>query len=1428
MPEPTEKLGWDSFHPAVRGWFEETFDRPTSTQLEGWRAVSAGRSVLVAAPTGSGKTLAAFLAAIDELAKRAERRELEDGVQIVYVSPLRALSNDIRRNLEAPLEAINARLRAGGIQQELTAGLRTGDTTSSERSRMTRKPPHILVTTPESLYILLGSDGGRGMLRSAGTVIVDEIHAVAPDKRGAHLSLTLERLEELAARPLVRVGLSATQKPIELVADFLTGARRPRAHIVDAGLAREIDLSVEVTGSPLTPVMSAEHMDEVYDRLAELVAGHRTTLVFANTRRETERLVKNLGERIGRDLVSSHHGSMSRERRFEAEQGLKSGELRAIVATASLELGIDIGHVDLVCQVGSVRAIGTLVQRIGRSGHHVGGTPKGRIFPLTLDELVESTALVDAVRRGELDTVTLYESPLDILAQHVVAAVGARDWEESELFEVVRGSFSFRDLTRERFEEVLEMLADGYATRRGRRSALIHWDQINGRIRARRGTRLVALTSGGAIPERADYRVVLDHDETVVGTLDEDFAIESMPGDVFQLGNSSWMIARVDSRRGQVRVHDARGKPPSIPFWFGEAPGRTHELSIAVSRVRNEVDRRLRTDAEGNVDVSDAIAWARSDVGLDDSCAEQLVGYLATAREALGAMPTREKIVVERFFDEAGNTHLVLHSPHGSRLNRAWGLALRKRFCRQFNFELQAAANEDSVILSMGPTHSFPLEEVFDFLNPRVVRTVLIQALLDSPMFGTRWRWNLNRSLAVPRFRGGRKNPPQLQRMQAEDFLAVVFPDQLACLENIAGDREVPDHPMVDQTIEDCLREAMDVEQLEAVLEGIETGEVVTLARDLREPSPLAHQIINARPYAYLDDAPLEERRTQAILTRGLLDPNLVGDLAALDTAAVDAVRDESRLDARDADELHDAIVCRGYLTDEEIPTDLEPKVRALVQQRRIGRVERGRGLWVAAERSLEMRAAFPDSEVSVQPPARFADAAWTQHQGLTELLRSRLEYLPAVTARRFADELGVDLATVEATLMGLEAQGFVFRGHFDIRLAEEQWCERGLLARIHRYTLARLRREIEPVTPADFMRFLFEWQHVASESQMRGPDGLAKVLEQLSGVDAAAGAWETEILPARVEHYDPTWLDMACLSGRFSWGRIRGGGGGRSPMRSSPIAVMLRDEVALFSEPRSEPDLSAPARKVASVLDEHGAAFFGDLVSRSGTLKSRVEEGLGELVASGVVTADSFSGLRALLVPTNKRPKFGRMASLVGSYSVENAGRWSFFERRGPEALSDDELERVARRLLDRWGVVFRALTSHETQLPWRKLAQCYRAMEARGEVRGGRFVNGFVGEQYALPEAVGKLRSVRRLGPTGELVAINGCDPLNLTGVVVGDGRVNAVATNRVVYRDGVPVAAIEGGDLRRFTDEPIEHLDRIARRVPGAPRVRSYMQS
>ncbi|HEX6133596.1 MAG TPA: DEAD/DEAH box helicase [Longimicrobiales bacterium] len=1435
-----------AFHPVIRQWWQEHIaNEPTRAQVRGWDAIRSGRDTLIAAPTGSGKTLAAFLHSIDDLLREGlANGGLPDEVRVIYVSPLKALSADIHRNLAEPRREIRRLAEAAGLPPvRITAATRSGDTTQSERAAMLRTPPHILVTTPESLYLLLTAERSREMLRTARTVIVDEIHAVIETRRGAHLALSLERLDHVAGRRLQRIGLSATQTPIEQVAEFLSGGGL-RAEIVDEGHIRDLDLGLEVTPSPLEAVMSAEVWGEIYDRLTQLVDQHRTTIVFVNTRRLAERVAMHLSERLGEAAVAAHHGSLAKEIRLDAEDRLKGGSLRVLVATASLELGIDIGHVDLVCQLGSPRRIAAFLQRVGRSGHTVHGRPRGRLFPLSRDDLVESAALLHAVRRGELDRIIIPPQPTDVLAQQIVAEAAAEEWHEDALYGMVTRAYPYAQLSRNDFDEIVRMLARGISTHRGRRGALVHHDAVNGRVRGRKSARLLAITSGGAIPDVSDYRVILEPDNTFIGTVNEDFAVESMAGDVFQLGNTSWRVLKIET--GVMRVADAHGEPPSIPFWFGEAPARSDELSAAVGALRAEIDARLG-DCAGGIVLSAherAVTWLVDELRLPRAAAEQIVLFLAETKRLLGAVPTQRTLVLERFFDEGGGMQLVLHAPFGARVNRAWGLSLRKKFCQNFNFELQAAATDEGLLLSLGPQHSFPLDEVFRYLNPATVRETLVQAMLDSPIFQTRWRWTAMLALTVPRNRNGRRTPPQIQRMIAEDLLASVFPDATACLEHVVGEREVPDHPLVTQTIRDCLEESMDLPALESILNRILAGELELVARDTTEPSPLASEIVNARVYQFLDDAPLEERRTHAVYTRRALEPSSSNDLAALDLAAIERVRDEAWPGADDPDELHDALLTSGFVLESEASSRGGISWRALfdtlLRDRRTARVSiAGDAAWVAAERLPELRAVLPDADIEGDPAAvRGARTDWTAEDARVELLRSRMDVFGPATPQEIAAWLGdAELQATELALLALENEGRILRGWFTPDRGALEWCDRRLLARIHRYTLDRLRAEIQPVSPADFMRFLFRWQRTDAGQQAHGAEGLAAVLDQLAGFEAAAVAWESDVLPLRVASYDTTLLDGLCLSGRAAWGRLSPSARtAAGPVRATPIAILPREVMAAWSAPaEAAAQLSSNAELVRGVLAERGASFFHDLAAACGILPTQVEAALAELVASGVATADSFTGLRALLVPEHKRASFAagvRRRGRASLYSVANAGRWSLLQpARIPDA---DMIEQRARTLLRRYGVVFRRLLMREANAPsWRELVMSYRRLEARGEIRGGRFVTGMAGEQFALPEAVGLLRSVRREQPAGTNVVISASDPLNLVGIVTPETeRVTAAPRNRILFRDGAAIAAVEGGQLRILsghTDEPDGELRAALGRTtltsgsPSMPRLR-----
>ena len=1438
-------LSWS--HPLVAGWFLGKFGSPTEPQEQGWPEILAGRTTLISAPTGSGKTLAAFLICIDRLVRKALDGILLDRTEVLYVSPLKALGNDIQKNLDGPLSEILAlAAERGFLMPEIRTAVRTGDTLAHERREMLKRPPHILVTTPESLYILLTAEKSRAILRDVQTVIVDEIHAVADDKRGAHLALSLERLDRLAGHP-TRIGLSATQKPIELVAHFLTGAR-PAPAIVNIGHRRHLDLAVEVPASELGPIASNEMWGEIYDRIAALTLEHRSTLVFVNTRRLAERVALHLSERIGEELVAAHHGSLARKLRLAAERKLKNGEIRVLVATASLELGIDIGNVDLVCQINSPRSIAVALQRVGRAGHWRGAIPKGRLFATTRDDLAECAATVRAIKQGDLDRLAVPDKPLDILAQQIVAMCAAEEWDETELWETVRRAYPYRELTAEEYEQILQMLSQGIAAQRGRYGAYLYRDMVNHRLRARRGARLAAITSGGAIPDTALFTVVAQPEEIVVGTLDEDFAVESNAGDIMLLGNTSWQITRVEGKTGRVLVQDAHGAPPTVPFWRGEAPARTAELSLHVADLREKLSALLANTmplptptlltADGieaapkprlrgielTPEVRTAVAWLKAECGLDDSGAEQLIEYIVTGRAVLGAVPTQNTIIAERFFDEAGGMQLIIHAPFGGRVNKAWGLALRKRFCRSFNFELQAAATDDGLNIALAEQHSFPLSDVFQFLQTETVKEILEQAALASPIFGTRWRWDANRALALLRFQGGKKVPPQIQRIRSDDLMASVFPDVAACFENIAGDRQIPDHPLVKEVMKDVLTEAMDLEGLQAVLTAIRDGSIRCLAVDTPVPSQFSHEILNANPYAYLDDAPLEERRSRAVQMRRVLPEAVLNEVGRLDQAAIARVREEARPDVRDADEMHDTLQTLIALPEQVPDTEWQelvehwrPLISELLEGWRALRARVGEQTYVvASECAKQFALIYPDPQFEVSPPELLSSVA-TRDDASLSMLKGWVQHLGPTSASALAFLLGLPQGDVVRILLQMEASGSALRGNFTGNATGNEpetaeWCDRRLLARIHHLTIATLRKQVEPVTAAQYMRWLLRWQHVAPNSQTAGERGLLEVLKQLQGFEIPANAWEKQVLKLRVNNYDPAQLDQLCLTGAVGWGRLsphpatleEGGSGKRRvvPTSVAPITFFVRED-SDWMRPRNPDDIEAEervltenARVVADFLRKRGASFFADIVRATGKLKAEVETALWELVAAGLVTADGFQNLRALINP-DRRPVPGAPRIPRPRHST---GRWSLLYA-ADSADRNKTLEATCWMLLRRYGVVFREVLARESNLPkWRELLITYRRLEDRGEVRGGRFVGGFLGEQFALPEAVESLRAMRNLPPTGETQVISAADPLNLVGFIVPGERTPAISGRYVKFRDGVAVDPEERAALLR----------------------------
>ena len=1442
------------FHPIIREWFEARFRDPTEAQAQGWAAVAEGKHTLIAAPTGSGKTLAAFLTCIDRLVRQGIEGELSDTTQVVYVSPLKALSNDIQKNLAGPLEEIVAlatRLRVEASEEggqpcldlfpedagefpEIRVGVRTGDTPQSERQKMAKKPPHILITTPESLYILLTSASGRRGLSNVNTLILDEIHAVADDKRGSHLSLSVERLCALSERPVVRIGLSATQRPIEEIARLLVGNDnigadgQPDCTIVDTGHAREVDLALQLPEQELGPIASHELWGETLDTVAGMVNEHRSTLVFVNTRRLVERVAHQMSARLGEEAVVAHHGSLSREIRLDAEQKLKAGQVKVCVATASLEMGIDIGDVDLVCQIGSPRSIGVLLQRVGRSGHSVGGKPKGRLFPLTRDELAECVGLARAVRRRNLDALSVPSWPLDVLAQQVVASCAQEEWAEDDLYTLAMRAYPYRDLPREKFDQVIGILSDGYSSRIGRSGAYLHRDGVNGVVKGRRGAPLAAMTSGGAIPENADYDVIAEPDDTFVGTVNEDFAIESLKGDVFLLGNTAWKIRRVES--GRVRVEDAHGQPPTIPFWLGEAPGRTLELSEEVSEIREGIDRLLP-------DAGAAREWVVGESGVDAEPARQLVAYIEEGKRVLGVTPSRNRVVAERFFDESGGMQLVIHAPYGARINRAWGMALRKKICRSFDFELQAVATDDGLNFSLGPTMSMPVDEVFSYLKSSTFEEVLTQAVLQAPIFGTRWRWNATRSLAILRHTGGKKVPPPLQRMRSDDLLASVFPAQMACQDNAPpGDIEIPDHPLVFETLRDCLTEASDLDGCRALLADIESGSIEILGRDTVQPSVFSHQILNAMPYAFLDDAPLEERRARAVSLRRAL-PDDSRDLGRLDPEAVRLESENAWPRVRDPDELHDALLTLGLLPEGAlglsrpvmagIPVTLW--LHQLADAGRAHRVTTGDDFsaWVAAERLELVRRVYENITVNPAPLTIRAGAvnaidADTREDAILALVRGWVDSIGPFTVDELASILNLPGYEVLFALGQMEQEGTVLRGSYRQGVEAEEFCDRRILARIHRSTIDSLRSQVEPVPASTFIRFLLDWQHVAPESRLRDEGGLLSVIEKLQGFEASAGAMEDEVLGSRVLEYSGVLLDRLCLGGEVVWGRFSarqagsiawhsGTTPGRAAFsRSTPMALALRESLdwVLPEESPHVDSLTGAPQEALEYLQRRGASFLSDIVAATRRLPSDVEEALWTLAAAGLATADGLEAMRQRLRGA-KRPRRSQGSRRGNLHQRRGFSRWWLLE---PVEPLEDRAEAVARQLLLRYGILFPELLYRESlSVGWRYLARVLRRLESRGEIRGGRFVSGFVGEQFALPEAADALRRWRNREPDDRIAVVSASDPLNLAGILTPGPRVAATLGNRLAYRNGVPIAAMEGGEFVPLSNASADILER-----------------
>jgi len=1446
-PPQIASLAWA--HPIVQEWFVAKFGTPTEPQEVGWPHILAGETTLISAPTGSGKTLAAFLVCIDQLLRKAIDGTLGPCTEVVYISPLKALSNDVQKNLDGPLAEIQKlALERGYLSTEIRTGVRTGDTPTKDRARMLKHPPHILVTTPESLYILLTAGKSREILRRVRTVIVDEIHAIADDKRGAHLALSLERLEALVcgenhlcpgamlvglATPPQRIGLSATQNPIELVADFLTGSHPSRlpAQIVQVGQRRHLDLAIEVPSDELGSVASTAMWTEIFDKLAAVTEHHRSTLVFVNTRRLVEKISFELSERLGLEHVAAHHGSLSRTLRLDAEQRLKAGEIKILIATASLELGIDIGDVDLVCQINTTRAVAVAMQRVGRAGHWRGAIPKGRFFATTRDDLLEQAALIRKMRAGELDQLEIPDAPIDVLMQQIVASCGSEPWQEESLFNVLRRAYPYRNITRQHFDELLNLLHEGIESSRGRYGAYLLRDGVQGHLHPRRGARMIAIANGGAIPDTSLFSVILQPEGVQIATLDEHFAVDSSPGDIVLLGNNSWRIQKVESI-GRVLVEDAHGAPPTIPFWEGEAPQRTAVLSTGVAELREAISA-LTLGVSPNAlhpthpEVAACLQWLREECGVCNSAALQLIAYVVAGRAVLGAVPSKTTIIAERFFDDGGGMQLILHTPFGGRVNKAWGLALRKRFCRGFNFELQASATDNGINISLAEQHSFPLSDVFQFLTEHTAKELLEQASITSPIFKNRWRWAAGRSLQLLRMQKGKRVAPQIQRTRSDDLMANVFPQAAACFETIVGDIQIPDHPLVREVMKDVLSEAMDIEGLIEILRGIASGAIRCLAVDTPTPSVFAHELINAMPYAYLDEAGTEERRARATtIRRGL--PSDSSEARHLDQAAIDTVRAQLWPDLRDEHELHDLLLSLVLLPLRFIDTEQAAAwplfYERLTRNQRVQTIDLNGALcWVAAERLEAARALEANDTDSL-----------TRDEAILKSAQGWLQILGPTTANELAVTLGVAPTSIFKAFLTMEMQGLLLRGAFERPIPQDadydiEWCERRILQRIHRLTLGTLRKQVEPVTPAVFLRWLLGWQHLAPQTQLAGEEGLLEVLSKLEGFEAPAVEWERTLLPARIANYDPQWLDALCLSGAIGWGRVSphptwSVGEGSAPRRviptnAAPITFYVRESAdwlphALAAQCVDESTLlkalSPDALAVRTLLRQRGACFSNDIQRILTFTRPQTNHALWELATAGLASADGFDQLRGMMDPRRKAAAAAPSSLNRRAAARTTAGRWSLLcdeaeqqiQTKPTQAERQAELIAQARRtdaahasaarmLLCRYGVLFRDLLERESNAPkWRDLLNILRRLEARGEIRGGRFVSGFGGEQYALPEAVESLREARK-HVTAYQISVAASDPMNLVGIIVPGARVPAVPGRHVLFGDVAVVA-------------------------------------
>jgi len=1392
----TGSLG--AFRPATRRWFQGAFDAPTEVQVAGWPPIARGEHALLLAPTGSGKTLAAFLACLDRLSARAAD---EPGVRVLYVSPLKALAYDVERNLRAPLDGIRrAAVELGAPVREVSVALRTGDTPARERARLQREPADLLITTPESLYLLLTSRA-REVLRTVETVIVDEIHALAPTKRGAHLALSLERLCELTGREPQRIGLSATQRPLDEIARFLGGPRP--VTIVDAGQKPRLDLAIEVPVEDLDRPPPAEAAPEasslpsstgdagdragvwphIHQRVLALVKQHRSTIVFANSRRLCERLAQRLNELARETLVRAHHGSLSLRNRVEVESALKAGTLRGIVATSSLELGIDMDAVDLVIQIESPGAVSRGLQRVGRAGHGVGRRSEARLLPKYRGDLLESAVVARGMLDGEVEAVSVPRNPLDVLAQQLVAWLVDRTLSVDELHARVKRAYPFSQLSRDVLTGVLDMLSGRYPSEAFSelRPRLV-WDRNRDELTARKDARLVAIVNGGTIPDRGLYGVHLGEGGPRVGELDEEMVHELRAGQTFLLGASTWRVAEIT--RDRVLVTPAPGEPGRMPFWRGEGPGRPVELGRALGAFVRELASRAEPDA---------LRWLGDRYKLDQKAARNLLRYVSDQAAATGgSLPTDASITVERFRDELGDWRVCVLSPFGARVHAPWALALEAAWSRRRGAEVQALWSDDGIVLRLGSDETPHLGSIVP--EPEELEDLLVDQLGRSALFAGHFRENAARALLLPRRRPGQRTPLWAQRLRAQNLLAVAL--------------QFPAFPIVLETFRELHDDVFDVPALRGLLEQIRAGEVRVDEVETAAPSPFARSLAFAYVAAYLyeGDAPLAERKAQALTLdrnllrellgeeelRELLDPAALADLEA----ELQGLAEERR--ARNADQLHDLLRRVGDLDEDELRARATADPRPFIDELR-GRVVRVRIGGAMRFIAVEDVARYRDALGAEPPPGIAAAHLQASAQPLESLTarfaRTHAPFSAVDVARRFA----LLPAQVEPVLRALVASGRLLEGAFRPGGTGVEYCDPDVLRRARRATLARLRNQVAPVEAAALARFLPRWHHVGS--QRTGLPRLREVIAQLQGLALPFSELEEAILPARMAGFQPRLLDELGALGELVW--IGRGALGADDGR---VALYRRDQVALLSDAPEPAAPSTPlAERLLAHLSQRGACFFAELRALDPVSDERaVENALWELAWAGLVTNDTFQPLRLYGRP---RPKRG---------ALPLGGRWSAVSQL-IGTLPDETTRAHARtlQLLERWGVVSREAIATEG-LPggFGAVAPVLRALEEAGRIRRGHFVDGLTGAQFAHAAAVERLRSARSDDETPAVLALSAIDPANAWGAILpwpDEAHARRAAGARLILVEGVPVLFLEAGGkklrLLPGADEPAQ---------------------